>query len=266
MRAYGRTMDTRSRAKPFSVHLIYSYSHDLHNIRQGTRPLKQRAVKKLEVQTLTGKKPQQAFGEGQTTHSRPVISSSHPTFAEPPIPSTPVPKMVYTLYDGTIVVAQSILKTLLHILQKAEAHPSSATILSGRLRENMYALPDQIRLCTQFCENLVARLTARAPIIYTCPTTYAEFTERIEVVLAALNSADKDVVNANGEKIESTPMGPNRSVDMSGAVYATLVVLPNVYFHLSTAYGILRKEGVEVGKLDYYNGFLASVAAESAKL
>lgn len=172
--------------------------------------------------------------------------------------------MGYTLYDGTILVNQGILKTLSSILHQGEDHPNAKTLLGARLHEDMYPLSDQIRLATQFSENLVARLTGRKPVTFEGkPTTFAECYERIETVLKALNEADKDVVNQRADVAEATQMGPQKEVDMSAATYAHVIVLPNIYFHLTTAYGILRKEGVPLGKLNYYAGFMAVLAGSS---
>lgn len=170
--------------------------------------------------------------------------------------------MVYTLYDGTIVVLQGILNTLTHILHQAEKRPDTTTLLEARLHEDMYPLPEQVRLATQWSENLVARLTGRKPVTFESKLkTFADFYERIDTVLKSLSEADKDVVNRHGDILESTTMGPGKEVDMSGAMYAHSIVLPNVYFHLTTAYGILRKEGVPLGKLDYYTGFFPKQVA-----
>lgn len=82
---------------------------------------------------------------------------------------------------------------------------------------------------------------------------------RIETVLKALSDADKDVVNRNGDEISPTAMGPGVTADMSGARYAHVIAIPNIYFHVTTAYGILRKEGVPLGKRDYYVGFFPNL-------
>ncbi|KAJ5204295.1 uncharacterized protein N7498_005174 [Penicillium cinerascens] len=165
--------------------------------------------------------------------------------------------MAHQFYDGSIVTAKAILSSLSHILHKAEEQRTDAsTLLDARLIDDMYPLSDQVRVATQFSENLVARLTGREPVTFEPkPSTFAECYERIETVLKSLNEADKDTVNQYGDKIELTKLGPLKSVEMSGAAYAHTVALPNLYFHVTTAYGILRKEGVPVGKLDYYAGF-----------
>ncbi|RDL35190.1 Uncharacterized protein BP5553_07121 [Venustampulla echinocandica] len=172
--------------------------------------------------------------------------------------------MGYTLYDGTIVVVQGILSSLSHILHQAEQRPDASTLLEARLYEDMYPLTDQLRLATQFSENLVARLTGREPVTFEgSPTTFAKCFERIETVLKVLSEADKIVVNQHGDISGMTKMGLENSVDMSGATYAHSIALPNIYFHLATAYGILRKEGLPLGKRDYYVGFFPQKLAGS---
>jgi hypothetical protein len=167
-----------------------------------------------------------------------------------------------TLYDGTIMACQGILKTLTHILHQAEQHPNASTLLEARLYEDMYPIPDQVRLATQFSENIAARLTGREPVVFEgSPTTFAKCHERIETVLKTLNEADKDVVNQNGDVLTPTQMGPGKMLDLSGATYAHSIALPNIYFHVTTAYGILRKEGVRLGKSDYYVGMLPQLLA-----
>jgi uncharacterized protein len=174
------------------------------------------------------------------------------------------PTMGYTLYDGTIMVVQGILKSLSHILHQAEQRPDAITLLEGRLYEDMYPLPDQVRLATQFSENLVARLTGREPVTLEGNlTTFAKCYERIDTVLNVLNEADKNVVNQCGDVFGTTKMGPEKSVEMSGATYAHSIALANIFFHLATAYGILRKEGVPLGKRDYYTGFFPQQLAGS---
>lgn len=170
--------------------------------------------------------------------------------------------MANHFYDGTIVMAKAILNSLSHILHKAEEQrPDASTLLEARLIEDMHPLSDQVRIATQFSENLVARLTGREPVKFESKlSTFADCYERIETVLKPLNEADKDTVSQRGDKAELTQLGPYKEVEMSGAAYAYTVALPNIYFHVTTAYGILRKEGVPVGKLDYYAGFFPELS------
>lgn len=72
---------------------------------------------------------------------------------------------------------------------------------------------------------------------------------RINTTLQALDSVDKDIVVENGDKIKPVPLGENRPL-LSGIAYAS-IMQANIFFHVTTAYGILRMEGVELGKVDY---------------
>lgn len=169
-----------------------------------------------------------------------------------------------TLYDGTILVVQGILNSLSHILHQAEQRPDASTLLEARLYEDMYPLTDQVRLVTQHSENLVARLTGRDPVTFEgSPTTFAKCYERIETVLKEVTKADKNIVNQQGDIVGTSKIGPEKTVEVSGAKYAHSIVLPNVFFHLTTAYGILRKEGVPLGKRDYFNGFIPQLPTET---
>jgi hypothetical protein len=172
--------------------------------------------------------------------------------------------MGHTLYDGTIVVAQAILNSLSHILHKAELRPHATTLLGSRLYEDMYPLSDQVRLTILFSEGLATRLTGWDPMVLrTPPMTFSQCYSDIETVLRVLGEADKNVVNQYGDKVDATEMDPGMTVEMSNAMYAHTIALPNIFFHLTTAYAILRKEGVPLGKRDYYVGFLPQQLAGS---
>ncbi|EED12984.1 conserved hypothetical protein [Talaromyces stipitatus ATCC 10500] len=161
-----------------------------------------------------------------------------------------------------------ILNTLTHVLHTAEQQPNADYLLTNaRLYPDMYPVSDQVRLATQFSENIVARLTNREPVNFDHDLgSYSKCYERIETVLKSVKEADKKTVNALGDSVSPTPMGPGKPVDMSEATYAHIIALPNIYFHLTTAYGILRKEGVPLGKMDYYAGFAPIAIHESEVL
>ena len=72
---------------------------------------------------------------------------------------------------------------------------------------------------------------------------------RINDTLQAIESVDKDTVVENGDKTRSIPLGEDKPL-LSGIVYAS-IMQANIFFHVTTAYGILRKEGLSLGKIDY---------------
>jgi hypothetical protein len=173
--------------------------------------------------------------------------------------------MGYTLYDGTLVVVQSLLTTLSHVLHQAEERPDSSTLLEARLFEDMLPLADQVRISTQYSENMVSKLTGVEAVVFDGDfATFAKCYARIEAVLKKVNEADKDIVNQHGDLLVTTPLGPGKTVELSAATYANLIAFPNIYFHITTAYGILRKEGVPLGKRDFYTGLHPQILARSS--
>lgn len=132
----------------------------------------------------------------------------------------------------------------------------------------MLPLPDQVRLVTQYADIIAARLSSREPTTFDNSqlNSFNAFHERINTVLSTLENVDREMANGEADLVRPTYLGRETGpVDMSAGAFVHSVALPNVYFHLVTAYGILRKEGVEVGKRDYYEGFFPLGRAEEGK-
>ncbi|PLB36924.1 DUF1993 domain-containing protein [Aspergillus candidus] len=162
-----------------------------------------------------------------------------------------------TTYDS-IRTAQQALSTLSHILKTAEkSHPDPASLPSARLHPDMQPLSFQVHIATFMSMKLAARLTLQDPPapLENNLTTIDSMQERIKTVQDILDAVPAGDVNAKAEEIKSTPLGP-KEVEISGAEYARVFNLPNIYFHLVTAYGILRKEGVPLGKVEYMTEFI----------
>ncbi|KAF7713353.1 Uncharacterized protein PECH_004536 [Penicillium ucsense] len=187
----------------------------------------------------------------------------------------------YTFHTGSVKIAHNLLQTLSHILHKASSsnhqpptdngaspttQPDTTTLLNARLIHDMFPLSDQIRLATQYTEFIVARTTDRDPLTYSAPTTFAQAHEMIDAVVSAAAAADPDTVNRQADVVKMSMLGRDSMAEMRTAEYVHLALLPNLYFHVTTAYGILRKEGVKLEKWDYYAGFVADLnqARESA--
>ncbi|KAJ5485190.1 hypothetical protein N7539_005178 [Penicillium diatomitis] len=180
----------------------------------------------------------------------------------------------YTFHTGSVKIAHNLLQSLSHILHKASnadngaspTKPDTTTLLNARLIQDMYPLSDQIRLATQYTEFIVARTTNRDPLTYSSPTTFAQAHEMIDAVVSAAAAADPETVNQQADVVKMSMLGKDSMAEMRTAEYVHLALLPNLYFHVTTAYGILRKEGVKLEKWDYYAGFVADLnqAKESA--
>ena len=137
-------------------------------------------------------------------------------------------------------------------LDKAAAEGNEAALMEARLAPDMYPLPRQIQLVSDSAKGCGARLAGvDAPSMPDTEASFAELKERCDKTIAFLKSLDPAAVDAGiGREIEiKFPNGGGIRFD--GATYLCGFVLPNVYFHASMAYAILRANGVNLGKQDY---------------
>ncbi|KAM5350275.1 hypothetical protein ACJ41O_006780 [Fusarium nematophilum] len=164
--------------------------------------------------------------------------------------------MAFTLYDATIVEAKTILTALEHLVTTAEQQPNSDSLLQARLHEDMNNLAFQVHAATRFSELLVARLSGREATQYEDNlVSYSDLHGRIATVQEALAQADKDTINRVGEEVAPTNLPSAGTMDITGKAFAMGAAIPNIFFHLSMTYAILRKEGVPLGKKDYAMSF-----------
>ena len=165
--------------------------------------------------------------------------------------------MAYSFYDGTVVAARNALDSLSHLLNVAEKQPNASTLLSARLYDDMRPLTSQVHLAAQTIDRLLARLDCRDHVpIEDNLATFEDMRERIQTAQKALDEADMETINRRGDESAHTALTPQLTIDMTGADFAAGASIPNLYFHLSIAYAILRKEGVPLGKWDYIQGFM----------
>ncbi|KAF5532288.1 helix-turn-helix domain-containing protein [Fusarium phyllophilum] len=166
--------------------------------------------------------------------------------------------MSYTLYDAAILHTKEALNSLSSILKKAETHANSASFPTAKLAPDMLDLSFQVFFTTDTAQKIVARTTGTEPLTLSrdeC-TTFEQFHKRIAQVLEVVEKADRELVEKRGAEVVTVGFGPGKSVDMKVRDYVQGYGIPNVFFHLTTAYAILRKEGVELGKQDYIGAFM----------
>ncbi|OAA82047.1 hypothetical protein LEL_01592 [Akanthomyces lecanii RCEF 1005] len=168
--------------------------------------------------------------------------------------------MPYTVYDASVIASKHILTALQGILTKAEAHPDGASFPERRLAPDMLPFSFQIwsvcavaeaQALTLQQKEAVRREYEEAPL-----PTYASMRARIEQVLALLETVDRDAAVAAGDK--TTTIDFKRSIgkkELTGAAFCAGAGIPNMYFHATIAYAILRNAGVELGKFDYLGPF-----------
>jgi hypothetical protein len=166
------------------------------------------------------------------------------------------PDVSTNLYQASVPAFLQMLNSLSSILTKAVAHAEAKKIdpsvfISARLAPDMHPLLRQIQMVSDSSKGGAARLAGiDVPSMPDTETTFPELQQRIAKTAEFLKSlkpaqfegsADREVVlNIGGQKMT-----------FKGAVYLSHFVLPNFYFHVTTAYDILRHNGVELGKRDY---------------
>ncbi|KAH6896707.1 hypothetical protein B0T10DRAFT_474941 [Thelonectria olida] len=165
--------------------------------------------------------------------------------------------MSYSIYDGSIVLAQDALSALSSIITKAEAHASAADLPAARLYEDMLPLSFQVYMVTDAAQKLAARGTDVAPLdLGRELNDFAAMKDRIAQVQDILAKVDRAAFEARAEAEVTIGLGVNKEAKMQLKQYVHGYVVPNIFFHTTTAYGILRKEGVPLGKMDYLSAFI----------
>jgi hypothetical protein len=153
-----------------------------------------------------------------------------------------------------------MLTNLSHILDLGEAHATTRKIdplvLTGdRLAPDMFPLRRQVQIACDAAKNGLARIAGiEAPKFEDNETTFAELKARIAKTLAFIDSVPAAQLDGTEDKAITFPVGKDATRTMAGFDYLTGWMLPNVFFHVTTTYNILRHNGVEVGKGDYLRG------------
>ena len=164
--------------------------------------------------------------------------------------------MKLSIYDASVPVAIRAMNNLAAILEKAAAHTDArkigpAVLVQARLYPDMFPLARQVQIAADTAKYGPARLAgAEAPAYEDTETTVAELIARVRRTVSYLETLPKSAFEgAEDRTVTWTARGKSRS--MQGQPYLLTHVLPNVYFHVTTAYAILRHNGVELGKADY---------------
>jgi hypothetical protein len=172
--------------------------------------------------------------------------------------ATEIP-MTISMYQASVPVFIHALRNLSAILRKAVAHAEAnkinpAALLGTRLYPDMYPLVRQIQLATDNAKGPAGRLAGiERPIHEDNETSFDELQARIEKTVAFLKSIKPEQIDGSEEKTITLTVRGNE-IQFLGQAYLLHFALPNFFFHVTTAYAILRHCGVELGKLDYLGG------------
>lgn len=164
--------------------------------------------------------------------------------------------MPLPIYDLTIPAFLRAFKNLAAQLEKAEAHAAANAIpleelFAARLAPDMLPLSGQVQRASDTAKGAVGRLSDLAmPKFPDDEATFSDLKDRIAKTVSFLESVKPGDLENSGARMVNLTAG-KLSIDFDGDTYVTQFALPNFYFHVTTAYAILRNRGVRVGKMDF---------------
>jgi hypothetical protein len=160
------------------------------------------------------------------------------------------------MYQASALRFVNTLKNLSGILDKAQAHAEArkidpAALLNFRLYPDMFPMKRQVQIACDTAKGAVARLAGiEVPRHEDTEETFAELKARIAKTVDFIQSIKPAQIDGSEEKNIRLKLG-QREIDYKGMQYLLGHAVPNFYFHVTTAYDILRHNGVELAKRDY---------------
>lgn len=164
--------------------------------------------------------------------------------------------MSLSMYQASIPVFVHMFGNLAAILDKAALYADAkkidpAVLLNARLAPDMHPLTRQVQIASDAAKGCAARLAGvEIPGFADTESSFAELQARIQKTLDFIQGFSPAQIDGSEER-EVVMRFPGAELKFSGQDYLLHFVLPNFYFHLTTAYAILRHNGLEIGKMDY---------------
>jgi uncharacterized protein len=164
--------------------------------------------------------------------------------------------MTISMYQASIPPMVRALNNLVVILEKGAAHAETKRIdptvlINTRLYPDMFPLAKQVQIVSDVTRRGAARLAGlEAPAMEDNETTFPDLIARVKKTISYLKTLTSEQIDGSEQKTIILPMG-KESMTFEGMPYLLYFILPNLYFHITTAYGILRHCGVELGKMDF---------------
>ena len=168
--------------------------------------------------------------------------------------------MTISMYAASVPVCIRMLNNLAGILEKGAAHCRENNIdepvlVGARLFPDMFPLARQVQIASDIAKRGGARLAGLEPeAVEDTEKTFDELIERVRNVIGFLETLEPEQIEGSEDRSITFRLR-GADVTMPGQVFLLNFVLPNVYFHITTAYDILRHNGVVLGKPDYLGQF-----------
>ena len=160
------------------------------------------------------------------------------------------------MYDLSVPLFKKKLSILFAVLKKTSLQISNRSlnyqdILNAQLASDMWNFTRQVQMTTDFIKNGVARLARlKFETFEDNEKSLAELQQRLIKTISCLNKVEPEQINGSENRIIEIEIRKTM-VEFSGSDFLQNFVTPNVYFHLSIAYGILRAKNIDLGKVDY---------------
>jgi hypothetical protein len=169
--------------------------------------------------------------------------------------------MTISLYASSVPVFKQMLNSLDGILAKAQAHVAAKSIepdalLQARLFPDMFALIRQVQIAADFSRGVSARLAGvEVPKFEDNQHTFDDLRSLIAASLAFIDGVTPEQIDGQEAREIVTRPGTPKEKRFTGQSYLLTYGLPQFFFHVTTAYAILRHNGVELGKRDFMGAF-----------
>ncbi|MEH2355588.1 DUF1993 domain-containing protein [Nostoc sp.] len=164
--------------------------------------------------------------------------------------------MSISMYQASVPVFIHTLNNLVGILEKAATYAETKKIdqhvlVSSRLFPDMFPLSKQVQIASDIAKRGAAQLAGvEAPKFEDNETTLPELIDRVQKTISYLDTFKPEQIDGSEDKTITITQG-DKSLSFEGMPFLLYFVLPNVYFHITTTYDILRHCGVELGKKDF---------------
>ncbi len=165
------------------------------------------------------------------------------------------------MYSASVPVFKQLLNALSAILGKTETHLAThdisvETLLQASLFPDMFNLTRQVQIATDFAKGVCARLAQiEVPVYEDNEVTLQALQERISKTILFISSIKPTAINGSEACEIITRPGTSKEKKFMGQDYLLHYGIPQFFFHVTTAYDILRNNGVEIGKRDYMGAF-----------
>jgi hypothetical protein len=160
--------------------------------------------------------------------------------------------MSFGIYDASVPVFVNSLTDMRAWLEKAADEKGEAALMDARLAPDMRPLPAQYQMASDSAKNALARLTGTgAPSMPDTEESFSELMERCDRTIAYLQGFDASALEGSDDREVVIQFPNGMGYRFLGRQYLTEFALPNFFFHVTTAYAILRSAGVSLGKPDF---------------